>query len=121
MFLDAGSSIASAAEQARKVADGRGGEVACANPVAVASNGTADHSVNFAVAKMVEAALQSQGAKVIMSRANDAGFGGCVTDRAAAANKSGADLALSINTAVQEAAQRGFLLETPLPVPPIPR
>ena len=115
VFLDAGSSLASAADQARKVADGRGGQVPCVNPVAVASNGTADHTVNFAVAKMVESALQSQGAKVILSRADDAGFGGCVDQRATAANASGADLAVSINSAVQEAAQRGFLLETAAP------
>ncbi|AUN41492.1 N-acetylmuramoyl-L-alanine amidase [Tsukamurella tyrosinosolvens] len=115
VFLDAGSSVASAVDQARKVADGRGGQVPCVNPVAIASNGTADHSVNFAVAKMVEAALKTQGAKVILSRADDAGFGGCVDQRAAAANKSGADLAVSINSAVQDAAQRGFLLETAAP------
>lgn len=115
VFLDAGSSVASAVDQARKVADGRGGQVPCVNPVAIASNGTPDHSVNFAVAKMVESALKSQGAKVILSRADDAGFGGCVDQRAAAANKSGADLAVSINTAIQEAAQRGFLLETAAP------
>ncbi|TWS19405.1 hypothetical protein FK529_09395 [Tsukamurella asaccharolytica] len=115
VFLDAGSSVASAVEQARKVADGRGGQVPCVNPVAIASNGTADHSVNFAVAKMVEAALKTQGAKVILSRADDAGFGGCVDQRAAAANKSGADLAVSINSAIQDAAQRGFLLETAAP------
>ncbi len=115
VFLDAGSSVASAAEQARKVADGRGGQVPCVNPVAIASNGTPDHSVNYAVAKMVEAALKSQGAKVILSRADDAGFGGCVDQRATAANTSGADLALSINSAVQEAAQRGFVLETAAP------
>ncbi|WP_461166194.1 N-acetylmuramoyl-L-alanine amidase family protein [Tsukamurella serpentis] len=115
VFLDAGSAVASAAEQARKVADGRGGQVPCVNPTAIAANGTPDHKVNSAVAKMVEAALKSQGAKVIMSGANDAGFGGCVDKRAEAANKSGADLALSINTAVQEAAQRGFLLETAAP------
>ncbi|MGC5024343.1 MULTISPECIES: N-acetylmuramoyl-L-alanine amidase family protein [unclassified Tsukamurella] len=115
VFLDAGSSVASAVEQARKVADGRGGQVPCVNPVAIASNGTADHSVNFAVAKMVEAALKTQGAKVILSRADDAGFGGCVDQRATAANKSGADLAVSINSAVQDAAQRGFVLETAAP------
>ncbi len=115
VFLDAGSSVASAVDQARKVADGRGGQAPCVNPVAIASNGTPDHSINFAVAKMVESALKSQGAKVILSRADDAGFGGCVDQRAAAANKSGADLAVSINTAIQEAAQRGFLLETAAP------
>ncbi|MCS3781804.1 N-acetylmuramoyl-L-alanine amidase family protein [Tsukamurella ocularis] len=115
VFLDAGSSVASAVEQARKVADGRGGQVPCVNPVAIASNGTADHSVNFAVAKMVEAALKTQGAKVILSRADDAGFGGCVDQRATAANTSGADLAVSINSAVQDAAQRGFVLETAAP------
>ena len=38
--------------------------------------------VNYAVAKMVEAALKTQGAKVIMSRADDAGFGGCIDQRA---------------------------------------
>ncbi len=115
VFLDAGSSVASAVEQARKVADGRGGQVPCVNPVAIASNGTADHSVNYAVAKMVEAALKTQGAKVILSRADDAGFGGCVDQRATAANTSGADLALSINSAVQDATQRGFVLETAAP------
>ncbi|MDP0399162.1 N-acetylmuramoyl-L-alanine amidase family protein [Tsukamurella strandjordii] len=113
VFLDAGSSVSSAIDQAKKVADGRGGTVPCVNPVAIAANGTPDHKVNFAVTKMVEAALQSQGAKVILSRADDAGFGGCVDQRAAAANKSGADLAVSINNIVQDAAQRGFLLETP--------
>ncbi|WP_019203880.1 N-acetylmuramoyl-L-alanine amidase, partial [Tsukamurella sp. 1534] len=115
VFLDAGSSIGSAIDQAKKVTDGRGGKVPCVNPVAVASNGTPDHKVNYAVAKMVESALKTQGAKVVMSRADDAGFGGCIDDRAKAANASGADLALSINSAVQDAAQRGFLLETPAP------
>ncbi|ADG79571.1 Cell wall hydrolase/autolysin OS=Tsukamurella paurometabola (strain ATCC 8368 / DSM / CCUG 35730/ CIP 100753 / JCM 10117 / KCTC 9821 / NBRC 16120 / NCIMB 702349 / NCTC 13040) OX=521096 GN=Tpau_2975 PE=4 SV=1 [Tsukamurella paurometabola] len=113
VFLDAGSSVSSAIDQARKVADGRGGSVPCVNPVAIAANGTPDHKINFAVTKMVEAALQSQGAKVILSRADDAGFGGCIDERATKANASGADLAVSINNVVQDAAQRGFLLETP--------
>ena len=114
VFLDAGSTAAPAADQAKQVANGRGGTAPCVSPAAVAANGTPDAKVNFAVAKMVEAALQSQGAKVIMSSVNDAA-GGCVDQRAAAMNKSGADLALSINSAVQDAAKRGFVLETAAP------
>lgn len=115
VFLDAGSSAgASPADYDKQVPDGAGGTVACLAP-ASAANGVPDHAINFAVTKMVEAALVSQGADVVLSRANDADFAGCVDQRAAAANASEADLAVSINTANQDPAAHGFVLETAAP------
>jgi N-acetylmuramoyl-L-alanine amidase len=111
VFLDAGSSAAATpADFAKQVSNGRGGTTACLAPAASA-HGVADHQINYAVAKMVEAALTGQGAKVVLSR-DDAKFGGCVDQRAAAINAAKPDLAVSINTVGTEANQRGFVLET---------
>src|SRR5262249_23284470 len=70
------------------------------------------------VAQLVQQSLQAMGATVVMSRQDDTGWGGCVDERAAAANRSGAAVAVSIHADGAPAEDHGFHLIVPaLPVP----
>ncbi|MDF0529716.1 N-acetylmuramoyl-L-alanine amidase [Tsukamurella sp. 8F] len=114
VFLDAaGSGGGVQADLTRQVPDGRGGTVACSAPSAATASGVADHTINYNVARMVESALTSQGAKVVMGRSDDTGFAGCVDARANAASASKADIGLVVNTVSQDPSLHGFTLETP--------
>ncbi|MFC7756373.1 N-acetylmuramoyl-L-alanine amidase [Tsukamurella soli] len=116
VFLDAaGSAGGVQADLSRQVPNGRGGTTACLPPTTTTASGVAGHTINYNVARMVESALQSQGAKVVLGRADDASFAGCVDSRAAAANASKADVAVTVDTVAQDASSHGFLLETPPP------
>ena len=55
---------------------------------------------------------------MVLSRNDDTGWGGCIDERARAANASGADLAVSIHADSAPAGDRGFHLIVPaLPIP----
>ncbi|WP_298445503.1 N-acetylmuramoyl-L-alanine amidase [Gordonia sp. (in: high G+C Gram-positive bacteria)] len=106
----------------KQVPDGRGGTKDCQTTGATAVTGMTEHTINWNVAQLVKAGLEREGAKVILSRNNDTGWGGCVDERAAAASASGADLAVSLHadstSAGADAGKSGFHLIVPaLPVP----
>jgi N-acetylmuramoyl-L-alanine amidase len=52
---------------------------------------------NFDVARVLEARLRAQGARVVMTRTDNHGVGPCVNERAAIGNKAKADVAISIH------------------------
>ncbi|MEV5838683.1 N-acetylmuramoyl-L-alanine amidase [Nocardia sp. NPDC052112] len=119
VFLDPGHQGPNHAENlARQVGNGRGGTKDCQTTGMTTVNGVPEHTINWKVADLVRAALQDLGAKVVLSRQDDSGWGGCVDERAQAANASGADVAVSIHADGAPAQDRGFHLIVPqLPIP----
>ncbi|WP_405484398.1 N-acetylmuramoyl-L-alanine amidase [Nocardia sp. NBC_00511] len=118
VFLDPGHQGPGHTQDVNKqVSDGRGGTKACQTTGMTSLHGIAEHTINFNVAELVRTSLETLGAHVVMSRPDDTGWGGCVDDRAAAANQSGADVAVSIHADSGPADGRGFHLIIPqLPV-----
>lgn len=70
--------------------------------------GYSEHAYAFDVAQRAAALLRAQGARVILTRLNDRGFGPCVDERAAVANRAHADLTLSIHADGAAASGHGF-------------
>ncbi|WP_308162946.1 N-acetylmuramoyl-L-alanine amidase [Nocardia alni] len=119
VFLDPGHQGPNHTENlARQVNNGYGGTKECQTTGMTALDGTPEHTINWKVASLVKQSLEALGARVVLSRQDDTGWGGCVDDRAAAASRSGADVALSIHADSAPAQDRGFHLIVPqLPVP----
>ncbi|WP_228802717.1 N-acetylmuramoyl-L-alanine amidase, partial [Nocardia farcinica] len=119
VFLDPGHQGPNHSEDlSRQVDNGRGGTKDCQTTGMTTVNGVAEHTINWNVAQLVKASLESLGARVVLSRQDDSGWGGCVDERARAANESGAAVAVSIHADSAPASERGFHLIVPqLPVP----
>src|SRR5690606_600487 len=96
VFLDPGHQGPNHTENlARQVSDGRGGTKDCQTTGMTTLNGVAEHTINWNVAQLVKTSLESLGARVVLSRQDDSGWGGCIDERARAANESGAAVAVS--------------------------
>ena len=123
VFLDPGhQGKTDASRLNKKVPDGRGGMKACQTTGATAIGGKKEHTINWEVSQLVKAALESEGARVVTSRNDDKSWGGCVDARADAANRSRADVAVSIHadstTPGADNARHGFHMIVPkLPIP----
>lgn len=123
VFLDPGHQGGSAGHNlSAQVPDGRGGKKDCQTTGATGVNGAAEHTVNWQISQLVKAGLESQGARVVLSRPDDTGWGGCVDERAAAASRSGAAVAVSLHAdstaAGADAGKKGFHMIVPtLPLP----
>ncbi|MFT4045015.1 MAG: N-acetylmuramoyl-L-alanine amidase [Gordonia sp. (in: high G+C Gram-positive bacteria)] len=123
IFLDPGhQGGADGHDLAKQVSDGRGGKKDCQTTGATSVNGVTEHTINWQIAQLVKAGLESQGARVVLSRANDTGWGGCVDERAAAASRSGAAVAVSLHADSTsygaDNTKKGFHLIVPtLPLP----
>ncbi|MFF3571551.1 N-acetylmuramoyl-L-alanine amidase [Nocardia jiangxiensis] len=117
VFLDPGHQ-GSGQNLDRPVNNGYGGTKACQTTGMTALDGTPEHTINWKVANLVKQSLEVLGARVVLSRQDDTGWGGCVDERAAAANRSGANVAISIHADSAPAQDHGFHLIVPkLPVP----
>lgn len=123
VFLDPGHQGSGHSENlSKQVDDGRGGTKDCQTTGMTTQGGVAEHTINWNVSQLVKSSLESLGATVVTSRADDVGWGGCVDDRARKASESGADVAVSIHadsTSVgSDADKHGFHLIVPtLPIP----
>ncbi|MFD3703970.1 N-acetylmuramoyl-L-alanine amidase [Nocardia sp. NPDC058658] len=119
IFLDPGhQGTAHTEDLSRQVDNGRGGTKDCQTTGMTSLNGIPEHTINWDVAQLVQASLKALGAEVVLSRADDTGWGGCVDDRARAANQSGADVAVSIHADSAGPDQHGFHMIVPqLPIP----
>ena len=69
---------------------------------------------NFNVAVYLQADLQAEGARVVMTRPNNAGIGPCVTTRAAIINAAQADVAVDIHADGGPVGGRGFAILEPV-------
>jgi N-acetylmuramoyl-L-alanine amidase len=123
VFLDPGHQGSAAGNDLDKpVPDGRGGTKPCQTTGATSPEGVPEHKVNWDITQLVKAGLESQGAKVVLSRQDDTGWGGCIDERANAANASNADLAVNIHadstSPGTDAGKSGFHIIVPqLPIP----
>ncbi|NLU82569.1 N-acetylmuramoyl-L-alanine amidase [Rhodococcus sp. HNM0569] len=123
VFLDPGhQGSADGHDLAKQVPDGRGGTKDCQTTGMTTLGGVPEHTIAWNVSQLVKSALEGLGAKVELSRPDDTGWGGCIDERAAAANASGADLAVSIHAdstaAAEDADKSGFHMIVPqLPLP----
>ncbi|MFF0635217.1 N-acetylmuramoyl-L-alanine amidase [Nocardia sp. NPDC004151] len=119
IFLDPGHQGPNHSQDTDKqVSDGRGGTKACQTSGMTTLHGIAEHTITWNVAQLVRTSLEGLGAHVVMSRPDDTGWGGCIDERAKAANASGADVAVSIHADSGPADGKGFHLIVPqLPVP----
>uniref|UniRef100_UPI0035B153E2 N-acetylmuramoyl-L-alanine amidase family protein n=1 Tax=Gordonia rubripertincta TaxID=36822 RepID=UPI0035B153E2 len=123
VFLDPGHQGSAAGNDLDKpVPDGRGGTKPCQTTGATSPDGIAEHTVNWDITQLVKAGLESQGAKVVLSRQDDTGWGGCIDERANAANASNADIAVNIHadstSPGTDADKSGFHIIVPeLPIP----
>lgn len=123
IFLDPGHQGSAAGNDLNKpVPDGRGGTKPCQTTGATSPDGVAEHKVNWDITQLVKAGLESQGAKVVLSRQDDTGWGGCIDERANAANASNADLAVNIHADSTaegtDPSKSGFHIIVPeLPIP----
>lgn len=120
VVLDPGHNGANAAhpvEINRPVPDGRGGTKACNTTGTSTDNGYPEHAFAWDVALRVREALTARGVRVLLTRPDDAGIGPCVNDRAAIANRSGADLVVSIHA--DGAAPRGHGFHVAYSDPPL--
>ncbi|MEU7628797.1 N-acetylmuramoyl-L-alanine amidase [Nocardia sp. NPDC049220] len=119
VFLDPGHQGPNHSEDlTRQVSDGRGGTKECQTTGMTTVNGVPEHTINWNVAQLVKVSLETLGANVLLSRQDDTGWGGCIDERARAANQSGAAIAVSIHADSAPAAYRGF--HTIIPALPIP-
>ncbi|MEU1205584.1 N-acetylmuramoyl-L-alanine amidase [Nocardia sp. NPDC005825] len=119
IFLDPGHQGPNHSQDTNKqVSDGRGGTKACQTTGMATLHGIAEHTITWNVAQLVRTSLEGLGAHVVLSRPDDTGWGGCIDERAQAANASGADVAVSIHADSGPADGKGFHLIVPqLPVP----
>ncbi|GAB2656585.1 hypothetical protein GCM10027169_20280 [Gordonia jinhuaensis] len=123
VFLDPGHQGSGAGHDLDKqVPDGRGGTKPCQTTGATAVTGVPEHTINWDVVTLVKAGLESQGAKVVLSRPDDTGWGGCVDERAKAASESKADVAVNIHadstSTTADTKDKGFHIIVPqLPLP----
>ncbi|MFT4226502.1 N-acetylmuramoyl-L-alanine amidase [Micropruina sp.] len=92
----------------RQVPAGNGRTKAC-NSSGTAGKGLSEHAYTWSQAQKLAAELEQRGARVLLTRTNDAGLGPCVNKRAQVANDAKADLLISIHADGNEARQaRGF-------------
>jgi N-acetylmuramoyl-L-alanine amidase len=79
------------------------------NTTGTATNaGLPEATVNWELALALRARLEALGATVHLTRDADAGWGPCIDERAATANRAGADLLLSLHADGAASAASGF-------------
>ncbi|MGH3832824.1 MAG: N-acetylmuramoyl-L-alanine amidase [Pseudonocardiaceae bacterium] len=96
------------AEVNRPVPNGRGGTKECDTTGTSTDGGYPEHALNWDVALRVRDALTARGVRVVLTRPDDAGVGPCVNDRAAIANRAGAEAIVSIHADGAPPSGHGF-------------
>ena len=91
---------------------------ACDTAGTETADGYTESAYNLDVALRLARILRAAGARVVLTRTTDTGWGPCITERAAIGNRAHADAAISIHADGGPAAGRGFHVIYP---PPIPR
>jgi len=111
VVLDPGHNGANAAHPAeinRPVPNGRGGTKACNTTGTSTDDGYPEHAFTWDIALRVRDALTARGVQVVLTRPDNAGVGPCVNDRAAIANRAGADAMVSLHADGAAPSGRGF-------------
>lgn len=81
---------------------------ACDTTGTSTASGYAEPAFTFDVALRLRALLRAAGARVVLTRASNDGWGPCITERAAIGNRARADAAVSIHADGGPAGGRGF-------------
>ncbi|MGH3902311.1 MAG: N-acetylmuramoyl-L-alanine amidase [Pseudonocardiaceae bacterium] len=111
VVLDPGHNGANASHPAeinRPVPNGRGDTKACNTTGTSTDGGYPEHAFTWDVALRVRDALTARGVQVVLTRPDNAGVGPCVHDRAAMANRAGADAMVSLHADGATPSARGF-------------
>jgi N-acetylmuramoyl-L-alanine amidase len=110
IVLDPGHNGANAAhpEVINRKVDIITGRKACNTTGTATDSGYPEHAFNWDVAVRLAKVLKREGAKVVLTRENDAGVGPCIDQRAAIATKAKADAVLSIHADGAKATGHGF-------------
>jgi N-acetylmuramoyl-L-alanine amidase len=89
-------------------------EEACDTTGTETAGGYTEAQFNFNGATYLATDLMDEGAKVVMTRANNSGVGPCVTQRAAIINDAHADVAIDIHADGGPETGRGFAILEPV-------
>jgi len=81
------------------------------------SSGYPEWSFNLDVAQRMAKLLAAEGMRVVLTRTSNAGWGPCITERAAIGNRAGAAVAMSIHADGGPVSGRGFHVIEPGIVP----
>lgn len=100
------------AEIARPV-DAGGFQKPCNTTGTATDAGLPEATVNWELALAVRARLEGLGATVVVTRDANAGWGPCIDERAAIANRAGAELLLSLHADGAAADHHGFHVISP--------
>jgi N-acetylmuramoyl-L-alanine amidase len=79
--------------------------------------GYSEAAYNFDVALRLARILRDEGARVVLTRTSNTGWGPCITERAAIGNRAHADAAISIHADGGPASGRGFHVIYPPSIP----
>ena len=81
---------------------------ACDTTGTQTNDGYTEAEYNFDVSQRLARILRRKGARVVLTRTNNRGWGPCITERAAIGNRAGADVAISIHADGGPSSGRGF-------------
>ena len=90
---------------------------ACDTTGAETAGGYTEPAYNLDVARRLARILRAAGARVVLTRTTNDGWGPCITTRAAIGNRARADAAISIHADGGPASGRGFHVIYPPPLP----
>lgn len=108
VFLDPGHSGSHDAAMTAQVPTGRGDTKDCQTTGTATDNGYAEHTFAWQVVDLMRGDLEQLGARVVVSRPDDNSVGSCVDERAASANRSGADAVVAVHADGTGPNQYGF-------------
>ncbi|MFZ0626153.1 MAG: N-acetylmuramoyl-L-alanine amidase [Acidimicrobiia bacterium] len=95
-------------DEINQIVDIGTGTKACNTTGTSTADGFPEASFTWELAQMTRGKLESLGATVTMTRANNDGWGPCITERAAIGNRAGADAVISIHADGGPPSGRGF-------------
>jgi N-acetylmuramoyl-L-alanine amidase len=91
-----------------RLVDAGGFHKACDTTGTSTNDSYSEASYNFDVATRLARILRAAGARVVLTRTNNTGWGPCINERAAIGNRAHADAAISIHADGGPAGGRGF-------------
>ncbi|MFD4293769.1 Rv3717 family N-acetylmuramoyl-L-alanine amidase [Rhodococcus sp. NPDC058532] len=108
VFLDPGHSGSQDAAMTAPVPTGRGDTKDCQTTGTATDAGYPEHTLTWQVTGLLRTELEELGARVLLSRTDDASVGSCVDERAAAANAAAADAVVAVHADGAGPDQHGF-------------
>ncbi|MFC7326365.1 N-acetylmuramoyl-L-alanine amidase [Marinactinospora rubrisoli] len=108
---------ADASEEINRQVPAGPGSKACDTVGAETADGYPEHAFTWDLARRVQDRLETEGARVVLTRTDDSGVGPCVDERAEIGNDAEADAAISLHADGAPAGHRGFHVIAPGEVP----